>query len=160
MSTKVFQLAAQRRSSATEKTLISPSDLTDHGRETTVWLAAYLPYHAPGITPHRVLAALFPCCSCRVSTHGRGSCVGKDGGFYFKEQKFPCLWLWDLSTENLLGSTTDAILSVKRGRGDESWTLPSLPSDSSPVTDLQWAGQLHPHWPGYHLTIMLAHLLA
>lgn len=85
MSSKVFQPAAQWRSSAKEKTILSPSDLTDRGRETTGWLAAYLPYRTQGIRPHGTPVALSPCCSWKISIRERGTCVGKEGGFYFKE---------------------------------------------------------------------------
>lgn len=59
-----LQLAAQQdgwKSLAREKRVIIPADLTTHseGDHTAAgWLAAYLPYHAQGITPYSRLSAL------------------------------------------------------------------------------------------------------
>lgn len=79
------------------------------------WLAAYLPYHTQGITPSTTLSAIFPYCSWRISKHSHCTCVWKEGGVYFKEEKVPCFWLWGLklTTHSVLHGPV--ILGVKRG---------------------------------------------
>lgn len=87
------------------------------------WLAAYLPYHTQGITPSTTLSAIFPYCSWRISKHSHCTCVWKEGGFYFKEEKVPFFWLWGLK----LTTPVDQWLSVwKERKGGKCWTLPSM----------------------------------
>lgn len=136
MLTGGLQLAARQdwqNGSATEKRVAFPfwSENTLQNRQGTrvSWLGAHRPYHPRVITPYTMLSAIFPYCSWRISKHNHCTCVWKEGGFYFKEEKVPVsgygVWNW-LPAPFCHGPV---VLSVKREEGNKCWTLPSMLSD-------------------------------
>ena len=64
--------------------------------------------------PYTRLLALFLFCSWEISKHSRRTCVQKEGGFYFKEEKVPCLWLCGLKWTTTKVYQGPVTLSVKR----------------------------------------------
>lgn len=94
----------------------SPSDLTTHYETDNMragWPPAYLPYHTLGISPYTMLSAIFPDCFWKISKHSHGTHNWKEGDYYFKEDRVPCLCLCALKLTTHSVYHGSGILNVK-----------------------------------------------